>query len=59
MTRLTPEGERIIQALAEQYKIGAEAVKVMLDAVAKGGGGAAKFNVPEFGGAANGCAAWR
>ena len=51
MTRLTPEGERIVQALAEQYKIGAEAVKVMLDAVAKGGGGAAKFNVPEFGGA--------
>ena len=51
MTKLTPEGELIVQALAEQYKIGAEAVKVMLDAVAKGGGGAAKFNVPEFGGA--------
>ena len=51
MTKLTPDGERIVQALAEQYKIGAQAVKVMLDAVAKGGGGAAKFNLPEFGGA--------
>lgn len=51
MTKLTPEGERIVQALAEQYKIGADAVKVMLDAVAKGGGTMATFNVPEFGGA--------
>jgi hypothetical protein len=51
MTKLTPEGELIVQALAEQYKIGADAVKVMLDAVAKGGGGMAKFNLPEFGGA--------
>jgi hypothetical protein len=50
MSKLTPEGELIVQALAAQYKIGADAVKVMLDAVAKGGGGAAKFNLPEFGG---------
>ena len=51
MSKLTPEGEQIVQTLAAQYKIGADAVKVMLDAVAKGGGGAAKFNLPEFGGA--------
>ena len=51
MTKLTPEGERIVQALAEQYKIGADAVKVMLDAVVKGGGTMATFNLPEFGGA--------
>jgi hypothetical protein len=51
MTKLTPEGERIVQALAEQYKVGADAVKVMLDAVVKGGGTMATFNLPEFGGA--------
>jgi hypothetical protein len=50
MPKLTPEGEKIVAALAEQYKIGADAVKSMLDAVAKGGGGMAQFNVPELGG---------
>jgi Short C-terminal domain len=51
MAALTPEGEKIVATLAEQYKIGSDAVKLMLDAVAKGGGGAAQFNLPEFGGA--------
>jgi hypothetical protein len=50
MPKLTPEGEKIVAALAEQYKIGADAIKMMLDAVAKGGGTMAQFNVPEFGG---------
>jgi Short C-terminal domain len=50
MAKLTPEGEKIVADLAKQYQIGAEAVKMMLDAVAKGGGTMAKFNVPEFGG---------
>ncbi len=50
MAKLTPEGEMIVAGLAEQYKIGAGAVKAMLDAVAKGGGATAQFNVPEFGG---------
>ncbi len=50
MAKLTPEGEKIVAALAQQYKIGAEAVKMMLDAVARGGGTMAQFNVPEFGG---------
>jgi Short C-terminal domain len=51
MAKLTPDGEQIVAGLAEQYKIGADAVKAMLDAVAKGGGATAQFNVPEFGGA--------
>ncbi len=50
MSKLTPEGEKIVAGLAEQYKIGADAVKMMLDAVARGGGTMAQFNVPEFGG---------
>ncbi len=50
MPKLTPEGEKIVAALADQYKIGADAVKTMLDAVARGGGGMAQFNVPELGG---------
>ncbi len=50
MTKLTPEGEKIVETLAAQYKIGADAVRMMLDAVARGGGSMAKFNVPEFGG---------
>ena len=47
---LTPEGEKIVAALSERYAIGVEAVKLMLDAVAKGGGTMAQFNLPEFGG---------
>jgi Short C-terminal domain len=50
MPKLTPEGEKIVNALAAQYKVGADAVKMMLDAVMKGGGTMAQFNVPEFGG---------
>ncbi len=50
MAMLTPEGEKIVGALAEQYKIGADTVKTMLDAMAKGGGSVARFDAPEFGG---------
>ncbi len=50
MAKLTPEGEKIVAGLAQQYKIGADAIKMMLDAVARGGGSMAQFNVPEFGG---------
>jgi hypothetical protein len=50
MAKLTPEGEKIVAALADRYAIGVEAVKMMLDAVAKGGGTMAQFNLPEFGG---------
>ncbi len=50
MAKLTPEGEKIVAALAERYAIGVDAVKMMLDAVSKGGGSMAQFNLPEFGG---------
>ncbi len=50
MSKLTPEGEKIVAALADRYAIGIDAVKMMLDAVAKGGGTMAQFNLPEFGG---------
>src|SRR5664279_118198 len=50
MSQLTPEGEKIVAAIAGRYAIGVEAVKMMLDAVARGGGSMAQFNVPEFGG---------
>src|SRR3974377_450193 len=50
MPRLTPEGEKVIGALAERYAVSFDAVKLMLDAVAKGGGSMAQFNLPEFGG---------
>jgi Short C-terminal domain len=51
MPKLTPEGEIIAARIAERYKIGTDAVKAMLDAVAAGGGTMAQFNVPELGGA--------
>ncbi len=50
MDKLTPEGEKIVAALAERYAIGVDAVKMMLDAVSRGGGSMAQFNLPEFGG---------
>jgi hypothetical protein len=50
MAKLTPEGEKIVAALADRYAIGVDAVKMMLDAVARGGGSMAQFNLPEFGG---------
>ena len=50
MPKLTPEGEKIIDALASQYSISVASVKLMLDAVARGGGTMAQFNVPELGG---------
>jgi hypothetical protein len=49
-SKLTPEGEKAVAALADRYAMGAEAVKMMLDAVMRGGGTMAQFNLPEFGG---------
>ena len=48
--QLTPEGERLVAAIADRYRIGAEAVKHMLEAIVRGGGTMAQFNVPELGG---------
>ena len=50
MSQLTPEGERIVASIAERYAISVDAVKSMLDAVLRGGGSMAQFNVPELGG---------
>lgn len=50
MPELTPEGQRIVGDLAQRYGFGTDAVTVMLQAVAAGGGAMAQFNHPEFGG---------
>ncbi|MGO8951876.1 MAG: SHOCT domain-containing protein [Rhodomicrobium sp.] len=50
MPKLTPEGEEIVAGIAQRYGISADAVKTMLDAVSRGGGSMAQFNVPELGG---------
>ncbi len=50
MPALTPEGEKVIAGLASRYAISADTVKMMLDAVARGGGGMTQFNLPELGG---------
>ncbi len=50
MQPLTPEGQRIIDDLAQQYQVSGEAVMSMLQAVMDGNGTMAQFNHPEFGG---------
>ncbi len=50
MPELTPEGENIVAGIAQRYGISAETVKMMLDAVARGGGSMAQFYLPELGG---------
>lgn len=50
MPQLTPEGQRIVEDLARRYGFGTDAVTVMLQAVAVGGGTMAQFDHPEFGG---------
>lgn len=51
MQQLTPEGQQIIDNLAQQYQVSAEAVMSMLQAVMEGNGTMAQFNHLEFGGA--------
>ncbi|WP_127075305.1 SHOCT domain-containing protein [Rhodomicrobium lacus] len=50
MTNLTPEGERLVAAIADRYQIAIDSVKIMFDAVIRGGGSMAQFNLSEFGG---------
>ena len=50
MRELSPTGERIIEDIAGRHGFSIEAVKTMLDAVARGGGTMAQFNHYEFGG---------
>jgi hypothetical protein len=51
MPRLTPEGQQIIEKLAQQYQVSVDAVMSMLQSVMDGNGTMAQFNHPEFGGA--------
>jgi hypothetical protein len=50
MPELTPEGQRIVNDLAQRYSISPDAVTHMLIAVVNGNGSMAQFNHPEFGG---------
>ena len=51
MHKLTPEGEKLIEDIAKRHRVSVDAVKVMLDAVQRGGGTMAQFSHPELGGA--------
>jgi len=51
MQQLTPEGQQIIEQLAQQYQVSVDAVMSMLQSVMHGNGTMAQFNHPEFGGA--------
>lgn len=50
MRKLTPEGERIVDDIAQRHSLSPDAVKVLLEAVANGGGSMAQFSHPELGG---------
>ncbi len=50
MQLLTPDGERIVSDAAQRHGFSFDAVNVMLQAVAAGGGSQAQFSHPEFGG---------
>jgi hypothetical protein len=50
MLKLTPEGQELIDKLAQRYNLSPEAVKTMLESVYNGQGTMAQFNHPELGG---------
>jgi hypothetical protein len=50
MTQLTPEGQHLINGLAQRYHFSPDAVFSLLQSVIKGNGTMAQFNHPEFGG---------
>jgi hypothetical protein len=50
MLPLTPEGQKIIETLAQRYAVSTGAVMAMLHALAQGNGTMAQFSHPEFGG---------
>ncbi len=50
MLELTPEGRQAVQNLANAYGVSTEAVQVLLQAVAAGGGTQAQFSHPDLGG---------
>ena len=50
MLELSSEGRQIVDQLAHKYFVGSDAVTVLLQAVAAGGGYHAQFNHPDLGG---------
>ena len=50
MNQLTPEGQQIINNIAQRYNFSPEAVFSMLQSVINGNGSMAQFNHREFGG---------
>jgi hypothetical protein len=50
MRQLTPEGEQVINDLAQRYNFSTDAVQSMLQSVINGNGSMAQFSHPEFGG---------
>jgi hypothetical protein len=50
MQELTPEGRKIVEGLAQTHAVGTQAVLVLLDALAAGGGYQAQFSHPDLGG---------
>ncbi|MEY3807161.1 MAG: hypothetical protein RI893_137 [Pseudomonadota bacterium] len=50
MKQLTPEGQQIINNIAQRYNFSPEAVFTMLQSVINGNGSMAQFSHPEFGG---------
>jgi hypothetical protein len=50
MRQLTPEGQQMVEAVAQRHGFSVDAATTMLHAVAAGGGGMAQFDHPEFGG---------
>ena len=50
MNQLTPQGQQIINAIAQRYNFSPDAVFSMLQSVINGNGSMAQFSHPEFGG---------
>lgn len=50
MQKLTPQGQKTIEDLAQRYGVSADAVLTLLDAVVAGNGSMAQFSHPELGG---------
>ena len=50
MTPLSTDQRAALAAIAQRHEFSVDAARVMLDAVAKGQGGMAQFDHPEFGG---------
>src|SRR5712692_6643951 len=50
MLKLTPQGEEIVEKLAQRHGVSTEAVMTLLQALVNGNGASAQFSHPELGG---------